>query len=364
MDTRIALWLPVALTLTALAPAGAQERGANLVRNPGFEDDSAWEAVGGGFTYDAAVAHSGKRSARVSGADLEASAGLRQVIELDPPVMHPLRVGGWSRAQGAEVGQDYNVYLDLFYDDGTPLWGQIAGFEPGTHGWQHAQYDFDPARPVRRIEVFVLFRKARGTVWFDDLEVCLRPFSVTGFELTPGLFGGTSLGITANASMPARWRMAIGGPGGIAAEQKGTGSRFRAIWAGPPQSRAGTYRVSLTARDDLRGEAIRETREVKLPGGGPDGTFRLWVQDSMVRVLPDAFPPPPDEPVARISLAGNEYESFQLALLAPPGQSAEGLTVEASALVGRDARIPASEIEWHQVGFVHADRLLGHPSYP
>ncbi|HQK95456.1 MAG TPA: hypothetical protein PLD23_18310, partial [Armatimonadota bacterium] len=366
MDTRIAPWLLLALALAASASATAQERGANLVRNPSFEDDSVWEAVSGGFAYDAGVAHSGKRSVRVSGDDLEASSGLWQVIELDPPVAHPFRISGWSRAEGAEVGQDYDIYLDLTYDDGTPLWGQTARFEPGTHDWQSAQFDFDPSKPVRRIEVFVLFRKAKGTVWFDDIQVCLRPFAFTGLDLTPGLFGGTSLGITANTTMPARWRMAISGPGGTRAEQRGEGSRFRAIWAGSPRAAAGTYRVSLTARDGLRGEAIRETRELELGAGGPDGPYRLWIEDSMVRVLPDAFPPSrPGRPVASLSLAGNEYESFQLAFLAAPGARVEGLSLETSDLVGRSgARIAASEIEWHQVGFVHAERLLGHPAYP
>ena len=55
------------------------------------------------------------------------------------------------------MGRDYDVYLDLHYADGTPLWGQIARFQAGTHGWQQAIFDFMVAKPVKTIEVHVLF---------------------------------------------------------------------------------------------------------------------------------------------------------------------------------------------------------------
>lgn len=43
-------------------PAGALERGRNLLANPGFEEATGWQPVGEGFVIDEAVAHRGRRS--------------------------------------------------------------------------------------------------------------------------------------------------------------------------------------------------------------------------------------------------------------------------------------------------------------
>ncbi|MBI2299529.1 MAG: hypothetical protein HYU66_11405, partial [Armatimonadetes bacterium] len=149
-------------SLTAL-PALAIPRGQNLVRNPGFETDADWAVYGSPYVLDSRVAHSGRQSLRLSGETLASSTGAKQVLTFDPPLTRPFRVAAWSRAQGAEVGQDYNVYLDLHYADGTPLWGQKADFNAGTHDWQYAEHTFEVAKPVASIEVHVLFRQAKGT---------------------------------------------------------------------------------------------------------------------------------------------------------------------------------------------------------
>ncbi len=104
------------------------------------------------------------------------------------------------------MGRDYDVYLDLHYADGTPLWGQIARFQAGTHGWQQAIFDFMVAKAVKTIEVHVLFRRAKGTVWFDDIAVELLPFEFRELRVLPNLYGKASAAVVGTATLPCRAR--------------------------------------------------------------------------------------------------------------------------------------------------------------
>jgi hypothetical protein len=61
--------------------------------------------------------------------------------------------------------------VDLWYQDGTPLWGQIASFSTGTHGWERRELWIYPEKPVRSLTVHCLFRGHAGRVWFDDVSV-------------------------------------------------------------------------------------------------------------------------------------------------------------------------------------------------
>jgi len=359
--------LVVCLAGTALV--AAPQRGTNLVLNAGFEDGvAAWHGMGGGFVVDTGVAHSGGASMRCAGATLADTHGARQVVPLDPPLLHPLRVSGWARADGAEVGQDFDVYLDLHYEDGTPLWGQIAPFQAGTHDWQYSELVFDVSKPVRTIEVHVLFRQAKGTVWFDDIRVDMAPFELRHERMWAGAFGGRSMVFAANASLPARWQASVLGPGGVVHESSGEAMPARVQWRSPEADPAvgGPYALRLTAWDLLRGEVIEKSYPLSLDGSAPGRSYALWTESSMQRVLPSSLPatqPPPSS--ARIALAGNEYESFQVVLLPAPGVELRDVAVEVSDLVSADgrSRIPADGIEWQQVGYVQMEKLFHHAAY-
>ncbi|MCP4643853.1 MAG: DUF4091 domain-containing protein [bacterium] len=363
----------IALTITILAialSAAAAERGVNLVDNPGFETDGVWASVGGGFVVDESVAHGGTRSMRCSVDTTEGALGARQVIVFDPPIQHPFRVSGWARAEDAVVEQDFNVYLDLHYADGTPLWGKIAGFKPGTHDWQYAELDFDVTKPVKTIEVHVLFRHAKGTVWFDDIEVSLTPFAVPSLDVAPGLFGD-GLGIRGRGNMPASWRVVLLDGDTELKSAQGDAWPLRLFWRDLAASPANTpYTLRVNATDDLLGEKVSVEREVTISPAAESRPYAVWTETSMRRVMPDAFPPDtpdtPEVPQARIALAGHEYESFQVALMAAPDQGLGETRVDVSDLVLADgtSRITADHIEWHQVGYVKADNLPPHPAAP
>ncbi|MCC7494199.1 MAG: DUF4091 domain-containing protein [Fimbriimonadaceae bacterium] len=353
----------VAWLLTASLALGAPQRGVNLVRNPGFETAGEWAGVGSGFQVDSQVVHSGRQALRCQGANLQSSAGAKQVITLAEPVHHPLRISAWSRAENAVVGQDYNLFLDLHYTDGTPLWGQIARFEPGTHGWQRTELIFEVAKPVASIEVHLLFRKAQGTVWFDDVTVELAPFEFIQPTVLPDVFGGGSLGVRATTSLPAKWSAVLRGPAGELARSAGTKAPLRALWQ--PAAPVERAELILTATDDLLGETVTWQRAVTFDLQRPKLGYASWVVDSMARVQPGAFPPATRRTSVAIDAAGREAESFQVVLMPGPGQQLDKVQVSCSDLQ-RDGRtkLPASAVQWQQVGYVQVDPLRQHPAEP
>jgi hypothetical protein len=343
------------------------QRGENLVVNGGFEAGaSAWQEMGKGFTVDQQVAHSGGASLRCVGADLSSTSGARQVLTFDPPLQHPFRVSGWAKAENVEVAQDFDVYLDLHYADGSPLWGQIAHFLPGTHDWQYSEWTFEVSKPVRTIEVHVLLRQAKGTAWFDDIRVELAPFEFRHERLWAGAYGGTSLLYAGNTSMPAAWKATVSGPQGIVFETAAERMPVRVDWQAAAAA-TGVDTLRVVAKDALRGETLEKVYPLTVDAGAPQRAYAVWTESSMQRVLPGSLPAaPPVRPAARIALAANEYESFQVVVLPLAGGELRNVRVEISDLVAAagGGRIAAADIEWQQVGYVRLEKVWPHPAYP
>lgn len=209
---------PVLTPLTTEAP-----RGPNLVTNPGFEDvegagPAAWQSqADSGWSLDEQSAHGGRRSLRLSKAEAGTLYWVSQTVTLNQTRATPLVVAAWSRAQNVQGtrGAEYSVWVDLQYMDGTPLYGQRATFEVGTHDWQKAEYSFVVSKPVRAATVSLLFRRGfSGTVWFD--EVSLQEVQVAGglvFDRTP-------------ATLAASPAPGTGAPAGELASQDGLALQF------------------------------------------------------------------------------------------------------------------------------------------
>jgi len=378
---------PASRTQSAEPDAIALRR-RNLLVSPGFEADAGWQLRGDGAAVDATVARSGHRSLRLSNRSVEETSSAFQAITFDTPIRHPIRVAGWSRAEGVEVERDYDVFLDLEYADGTPLWGKITRFQPGTHDWQPSELIFDVDKPVKRIQVFVFLRKGKGTVWFDDLEVGLAPFAFRSLRVMPDLFGRGSLGVAAGTTLPAAWRATLTGATGPLAHAEGDRMPLRLDWINPRPTPCAKCSLRLVATDELLGETIEHTEELEIGPGTVGPGYAVWTESSMRRVMPSDVPPAEDDnrlsagrlssdrpakapggptanrPQAAINLAGGEYESFQVAILPPRGQTLRDVRIEPSDLVsnGSGARIPARAIEWHQVGYVRVEKLRPHPA--
>ncbi len=134
---------------------------------------TAWQGYERGYEVDTTVVHSGRTSARCRNDSEADRRGISYRVELNQTAPALIVAECWSRAEGVSEGAagDYALYLDLEYTDGTPLWGQIAAFEPGTHDWQKRTVTIIPSKPVRSVTLHGLLRNRAGTAWFDDFAL-------------------------------------------------------------------------------------------------------------------------------------------------------------------------------------------------
>ncbi len=162
---------PAAGQGAAKTPSGA----ANLIPNASFEDmdgnrPAGWRPVNfgarGTFAVDEAVAHSGKRSARIS-SETGADAGYQIVLPVRPYSKY--RLSGFIRVEnvvpGTSKGALFNVHgMDIM----TPA-------VSGTRDWACVQteFDLDAVDSIAINCLFGGFGRATGAAWFDDLELTL-----------------------------------------------------------------------------------------------------------------------------------------------------------------------------------------------
>ena len=105
-------------------------------------------------------------------ADGGSRLGAAQNVMLNQTEAAPLAVEGESKALNVSGSPDadYSLYVDLTYQDGSNLWGQVASFKTGTHDWEFSRCIIQPAKPVRSANVHVLLRGHAGTVWFRKVR--------------------------------------------------------------------------------------------------------------------------------------------------------------------------------------------------
>jgi hypothetical protein len=115
--------------------------------------------------------HSGPTCLRAEGGPGVQGANQRVVFNQREP--RPVKIAGWSRAEGVRAAKDYrySVYVDFVFTDGKPWHMKLACFAPGTHDWQYAENIVRPPKPLAHATVNVFLRESEGTAWFDDLFV-------------------------------------------------------------------------------------------------------------------------------------------------------------------------------------------------
>ena len=155
-------------------PSCGQPTG-ELLLNGGFEGGSGSDGMGGGvprwkafelgYEIDRQVHHSGDQCIRCDSLRPKTLHGASVTVTLNQAHAVPILVSGWSKADqvGGVKDGDYSLYVDIEYTDGTPLWGLNAPFQVGSHDWQRKQILIIPAKPVRTLSVFALFRNHMGT---------------------------------------------------------------------------------------------------------------------------------------------------------------------------------------------------------
>ena len=93
------------------------------------------------------------------GEDAIFKGGRWQEVVYDKPSKAPVFFSGMSRSTDA-CAPDYCIYLDMWYDDGTPVWGVRAEWTQGTHDWERTAGAFVP--PNRSRKSRCLRSSARG----------------------------------------------------------------------------------------------------------------------------------------------------------------------------------------------------------
>jgi len=168
----VPLW--AALCLSASASAGEAKE---LLLDPGFEIRQGeqlreWRPFEQGYVLSTDMRRSGRTAIRCENETSADRRGATAVLRLNQQRPQPVVVEGYSRAQKVEgfANNDYAIYLDILYQDGTPLWGQTAPFSTGTHDWERRRVLVFPAKPIREVYLHALFRHHVGTVWFDDFS--------------------------------------------------------------------------------------------------------------------------------------------------------------------------------------------------
>lgn len=182
--------LPLLLTLASLlcfqtGAAGPVLRlarsaatGTNLLANPSFEDCAegtpvSWREAPAGGKSVAGQGRGGSQALYCRNTDPSQWTGASQTIVLRQTAAAPLVVSGWSKAEEVSGSMDnnYSIYVDLTYTDGTQLWGQTAQFRTGTHDWERREVVILPEKPIQSLTVHCLLRHHVGAAWFDDIGV-------------------------------------------------------------------------------------------------------------------------------------------------------------------------------------------------
>ena len=151
----------------------------NLLKEPSFETPkvSRWAKGERGFQIDTSQAHSGRQSLKLDNRSSQDQSGASQTIVLNQNVPRPIVVRGHAKADNVSghPSRTFSIYVDIYYTDGTPLYGQTVDWQTGTTGWQYGEMTIEPAKPIRNVNVYLLLRRHSGTAWFDDIFVAEEP---------------------------------------------------------------------------------------------------------------------------------------------------------------------------------------------
>ena len=263
----------------------------------------------------------------------EFSGGLWRTFEYDEPTDVPIVFSGESRGKDA-FSSDYCIWLDIWYDDGTPVWQRRADWSPGTHDWEKATGAFVPARPVKKIEMHAFLRNGKGKAEFRNLSLERREGN------------GDLLGV-------AQWmtERPFANHDRLVAE----------VFNGRKIERITRYRPSA-ARTECsphhQSPAAGEPSTPPEPPALPETETVVWIADSMRRVTPLTFP---DEAArlessphlaAFVSLARRERESFQIEISCGGKTEWRDGGVVLPVLQNERGEALKGSLKWQRIGYV------------
>ena len=197
------------LLASACLPGANIIMGANLLKNPGFNDliktrgqlmPTAWHVSSWGtdktkaaeFNYDAKVFHSAKYSAKIKQSVGTNYCQFIQKVKIVPaPVTRKIYVAAWIQAENAEAGSIV-ITADTAAKR-TALWRQVASFG-GSFGWK--QIVGSASIPSGAIAVNLSIRlKGTGLIRIDD---CVMSFEAIPIDSSEMKSAGTKVNLLVN----------------------------------------------------------------------------------------------------------------------------------------------------------------------
>jgi hypothetical protein len=162
---------PLQQALTLAAPWSIPPVTAPLRKVP-----ADWERFGSGFVADAERPHAGKTAMRCENAAPTGASGLMQQVDLQQTTLLPVVITAWSRAENVsgKADSNYAIFVNATCDDGSVMNGLNASFAVGTHGWEQATLRISPKAPIRVLQLYLMFRRHSGRVWFDDVSLTVE----------------------------------------------------------------------------------------------------------------------------------------------------------------------------------------------
>lgn len=296
--------------------------------------------------------------------------GLYQDVVFDEPYQATLRLSGRTRQHGpVRFGPDFPFYygcrLDCELIDGSSFSELDLAIRPAEQaGWQTFAKEWQPPLPVKKVRVYVLFWNLSGEVDFTDLALETPPPRFVYCQAAANLFGPGSLEVRAYSPEAADWRAELLQGTKVLAASQGSGPVRLSLPADPERAGLTEYQLRLTGSNPQGALQFTESQTVHpVPASRPAPSFIAWLQNSMRRVYPSSLPDSADPAAGRLLAAGNEYESFQVALLAAPGRAPEPVRVEITAPADDAGNsLPPDCVKTYQVACVPVPRQLLHPA--
>lgn len=126
-----------------------------------------------GYAHITGDSRGGNRHIVCTTGDASEYAGAVQTVQINQTTPEPVTISGWSKAENVSGSGDanYSLYADVVYSDGSPLYGQVAPFDTGTHDWQSKTVTINPEKPVKSVTLHALLRYKTGKAWFDDISL-------------------------------------------------------------------------------------------------------------------------------------------------------------------------------------------------
>lgn len=349
--------------------------------------DSPWRILGAQETGEVrAVTHAdGNRTLRIQSHGKEGTRGIVQYIHFDTPYMEPLVFGGSALVHGTAgpvhgaKRQDFDIYLDIFYEDDSPLWGQKVRFALSGDEWQKNRAVIWPEKPIKRIEFFVLFRDFSGDVEFDDLFLKKHMMELETIRIVGGLSGDGSILASGRFLWDSRFlkddfrcefeELIDGDPQKALPVPTVCGTdgtlHFQAVGRPTETGGAKTFRLRAWHDGKLVMEKLFQCSTTGRQTGNETGGPLLQIENSMRRVYLEALPEYgqklPEVLQAKLDLGRGESESFQLTAIS--GKEIPAVEITFSELVCVEdpgVKLPADSCEWQQVGYIKTPKISEH----